>query len=136
MAGVRDVVRGPVAAVLLVVGCSGPPHKVMWREDVEVLRPAPKEVGKGTDGYLEVETAPLPPGPDEDTPHYQPFYVYTDEGRFIVDGRWGRALLKPGKYIVVSRVRGSNRQVQVIVEAGHATHVSKKDFEAGFSVEQ
>src|SRR5947199_2441695 len=106
MVGVGNGVSRSIVAILcLVVGCAGPPQRVTWREDVQVLRPAPKEVSKETNGYLEVETGTLPPGPDEDAPRYLPFYVYTEEGKWIVDGRRGRTSLKPGKLYPRSRAR-------------------------------
>lgn len=121
--------------VVNVMGCTGHPESVTWRDDVRLVNPMPKEAEETVEGYLVVETETLPPGPDESFPELRPFFVYTEQGKFFREVRGSRTTLRPGRYIVVSRFNRRTKQTQVVIEAGRTTQVSRMGLADGFTIE-
>jgi len=114
------------------VGCSEPPASVPWSEDQKVIAPESAE-GKG---QLVVETAVT--GSDASRELHAPYFVY-DEGGRLVD-RFPNENLVPvrlpsGRFIVVSRVCGRSRRVQVEIRKTGITYITLKDFNAAPTAE-
>lgn len=124
-AGLRILVVSGLLWAL--VGCVFPPDSAPWREDQRILgseSPAPT-------GSLVVETQytrTTDYGDDE----YAPIYIYDASGHYhnwFPNNSFLPNTLRVGRYVIVSRVSGKFKRVQVEIQDGATTYVRLKDLQ-------
>jgi hypothetical protein len=114
-------------------GCAVPPASVPWRDDQETIRAQ----RTAPEGSLVVETE-VSGSTEEGVILHAPFYVYDEAGRYMTrfpDSNLFPVRLPAGRYVVVSRLSGKNKRVQVELREGLMTTVLLADFRAAPAVE-
>lgn len=123
------IVCSVVLTLLSGSGCVLAPDRVTWHPDQKVIGPGgPSGESKG---LLVVETVYL--GNDNGIDRRQSFSVYDDRGKYLTHDHndWMDGIHLPaGRYVVVTALQLTNRQVQVEVREGCTTRVTLNDFKS------
>jgi len=126
--------RLSIAALLLgslaaLSGCLLAPERITWKPDLKVI--APSGGPAPASGTLVVETVYL--GNDNGMDRRRNFFLYDENGNFLThynNDYMGEISLPAGRYAVVSGVRFSNKQVQVLIRDGYTTRVTLEDLKS------
>lgn len=114
-----------ISGLIWLVGCVLPPASVPWREDQNTLgSESPAERGS-----LVVETEYTGTTSHGDDEH-APIYVYDPDGHYLnwfPNHSFLPNRLNVGRYVIVSRVSGKFKRVQVEIQKGSITYVRLKD---------
>jgi hypothetical protein len=128
--GSRILLAGLFTSGLLgISGCVFAPEQVSWKSEQSVI--APPEPPVPPSGTLFVETVYL--GSEEGQARRMNFHLYDDKGTYLThyfDDSISGISLPPGRYVVVSCVMFTNKQVQVLIRGGCATRVTLNDLKA------
>src|SRR5258706_11646920 len=114
-------------------GCSLPPSSAPWKPEQTVVRPQAPSAGEPrVQGRLVVETAETGTAENGKVPHAT-YYVFDSQGRYL--DRFPNEYRVPvslpsGLYVLVSRLPGSYRRVQVEIQDSRTTTVSLKEFQS------
>lgn len=112
-----------LAAILAAAlpGCES--RTIRWSEEAPLVQPE----RQGNQGYLSVEEIdPLVWSARGRRMKGAPFLLYDDRGRYLTrynDPYLPPVAVDPGRYIVVVRVEGEDRQIQVLVRRAQLTLV-------------
>ena len=114
-------------------GCALPPKSAPWRNDQEMIVAQPPDAL----GYLTVETQDFGSPEEGEQPH-EKFYLYDQSGRYLShfpNNNFSPIGLAPGRYVVVSRVSGQNKRVQVEIKDGFTAYIRLADLKAAPSAD-
>ena len=113
---------------LILAGCAAP-RDVRWNENAGVI--GPERTGSG---YLSVEMVdPLVVISHVPRMRSVPFLLYDADGRYLTQYNYPYlppVALRPGRYVVVVRVEGEERPIQVLLAEGRLTRVNLNRLDA------
>jgi len=122
-----ETARASVILVAILCGCGAPPPKLPWNVGETVIAPGPPT----TTGRLVVETAETGVLDDAGKALHAPYYVYDSRGNYLEDvpnDHFTPFALPIGRYLLVTRVAGELRRVQIRIQEGLTTYVLQTDF--------
>ena len=118
-----------IGALAAVSGCLQAPERITWKPDQKVISPSGSPAGAS--GTLVVETVYL--GTDNGVDRRRNFFLYDEKGNFLThynNDYMSEISLPAGRYVVVSGVLMTNKQVQVLIRDGYTTRVTLEDLKS------